>query len=113
VLGGHRRDRRRVGCDQLDPDAEPGADGLDDLVGLLGQPPGVQGDYPHGRVEPAGQVDHDHALDLEGGDDDEPVAELTERPGQQLIGRPSLKARGRRDLRQGEPGHQPTARRAP
>jgi hypothetical protein len=90
VAGHHGGHVRRVGGDHLDLEAQPGAHRLDDLVGLLGQAAGVQGQDPHAGVDPAGQVEHDHALGLEAGDHGEPVAVAAHGPGQQLVGREAV-----------------------
>jgi len=82
----------RVGGDHLDVDAEAGADRLHDLVGLLGEAPGVEGEHPHPRVDPAGEVEHDHALGLEAGHHREAAPERVDRPRQHLGGRAALQA---------------------
>src|SRR5829696_917771 len=90
VAGDHGGHVGRVRGDHLDLEAQAGPDRLDDLVGLLGQAAGVQGQDPHPGVDPAGQVEHDHALGLEAGHHREPVAEAPDGPGQQLVGREAV-----------------------
>jgi hypothetical protein len=90
VAGDHGRDVGRVGADHLDLQAQAGADGLDDLVGLLGEAAGVDGQDPHPGVEPADQVEHDHALGLEAGDHGEAAPVGLDRPGEQPVGRQVL-----------------------
>ena len=87
VAGDHGRDVGRVGGDDLDLQAHAGAHRLDDLVGLLGQAAGVQGQDPHAGVDLAGQVEHDHALGLEAGDHGELAPVGLDGPGQQPVGR--------------------------
>jgi hypothetical protein len=90
VAGDHGRDLRRVGGDHLDLEPEAAAHGLDDLVGLLGEAAGVQGQDPDLGVGPAGQVEHHHALGLEAGDHGEAGPVGAGRPGQQPVGREAL-----------------------
>ena len=90
MAGDHGGDVGRVGGDHLDLEAEAGAHRLDDLVGLLGQAAGVQGQDPHAGVDLAGQVEHDHALGLEAGDHGEPAPVGLDGPGQQPVGRQAL-----------------------
>ena len=90
MAGDHGGDVGRVGGDHLDLEAEAGTNRLDDLVGLLGQAAGVQGQDPHAGVDLSGQVEHDHALGLEAGDHGEPGPVGLGRPGQQPVGRQAL-----------------------
>jgi hypothetical protein len=66
------------------------------VVGGLREAADVDGDDPHGRGDPAGQVQDHHALGLEGGDQREPAAEGPDRPGHDLLGRPPLQPGGDR-----------------
>src|SRR5690606_38773108 len=70
-------------------DAVARADALDDVMGLLGQAAGVEGEHLHLRLERDRHVDERRVLDGEARGDDEPVAEQRERVTQDVLRRGS------------------------
>ena len=73
VLSGHRSDLAGLGCQDVEPDPEAPPHLVDEVVGLLGQAAGVEGDDLDLRAQPAGHVDEDDGPRLQAGDDRAPA----------------------------------------
>src|SRR5579875_1588402 len=85
VLANKRLQELGIRGIDLDLDAVVLADAVDHLVGLGGQPPGIDREDAHLRIDPPGHIQDGHAVHLKARADGDPRAKGLQRPANDLL----------------------------
>jgi hypothetical protein len=85
VLAHHRLELGGIGAHDPQAQRQAAPQDVDQVMGLLGKPAGVQGDHVDVRTDAARHIHQDHRLRLEAGDDRHALESL-ERPGEDALG---------------------------